>query len=104
MPTVSALGTNYNLPNYHGRVHQLTPADTPLTTAIMSASGLEIERARTFEWTTFDLRTAAQNTVVDGDSAGTPENRSRWRTRLSCAACISTSWASCRRAKACRPS
>lgn len=77
MATVSALGTNYNLPNYHGRVHQLTPSDTPFTTALMGTSGLEIETARTFEWTTFDLRTAAQNVVVDGDSAGTPENRSR---------------------------
>jgi len=77
MATVSALGTNYNLPNYHGRVHYLTPSDTPFTTALMGTSGLEVETARTFEWTTADLRAAAQNTVVDGDSAGTPENRDR---------------------------
>lgn len=79
MPTVAELGTNFNLPNYHGRVIQLTPSDTPLSTAIMAMApgGGEVETARTFEWQTFDLRDAAQRTVVDGDRVGTPEHRSR---------------------------
>ena len=78
MPTVAALGTSFNLPNYHGRVHPLTPSDTPFTTALMGMSGGgEVDPARTFEWQTTDLRDAAQNTVVDGDRAGTGEHRSR---------------------------
>jgi len=78
MPTVAALGTSFNLPNYHGRVHPLTPSDTPFTTALMGQSGGgEVDPARTFEWQTTDLRDAAQNTVVDGDRVGTGEHRSR---------------------------
>lgn len=79
MPTVAALGTNYNLPQYHGRVHQLTPSDTPFFTALVGTAdgGGEIEASRTFEWQTFDLRAAGQNTVPDGDRTGTPEHRSR---------------------------
>lgn len=79
MATVSALGTNFNLPNYHGRVHQLTPSDTPFFTALVGTApgGGEIQSSRTFEWQTFDLRSAAQNTVVDGAAAGTGEHRSR---------------------------
>lgn len=79
MPTVSAIGTNFNLPQYHGIVHPLTPSDTPFTTALMGTAegGGEVESARTFEWSTSDLRDAAQNTVVDGDRAGTGEVRSR---------------------------
>lgn len=81
MPTVSAIGTNFNLPNYHGRVHALTPSDTPFTTALMGTSvgggQVEISQSRTFEWQTSDLRSAGQNTVVDADRAGTGEHRSR---------------------------
>lgn len=79
MPTVADIGTNFNLPNYHGRVHQLTPSDTPLLTALMgtSAGGGEVSSSRTFEWQTYDLRDPAQNTVVDADRTGTPEHRSR---------------------------
>ncbi len=78
MATVSAIGTNYNLPQYHGRVHLLTPSDTPFTTALMGTApgGGELEAARTFEWQTVDLRAAAQNTVKDADRAGTGEHRS----------------------------
>lgn len=81
MATVNALGTNFNLPNYHGRLHLLTRADTPFLTALMGTSdggqAVMDPKARTFEWQTVDLRSRGQNTVVDGDSAGTPEHRSR---------------------------
>lgn len=79
MATVNALLTNFNGPNYHGRLHPLTSADTPFLTALMgtAAGGGRAEQARTFEWSTYDLRDAGQNTVVDGDSAGTGEHRSR---------------------------
>jgi hypothetical protein len=79
MPTVAAIGTNFNLPNYHGQVHHLTPSDTPFTTMLMGTApgGGEVDASRTFEWQTADLRAAAQNTVVDADRAGTGEVRSR---------------------------
>lgn len=79
MPTVAEMGTSFNLPNYRGRVHQLTPSDTPFTTALLGTAfgGGQVTASRTFEWQTFDLREADQRTVVDGDRVGTPEHRSR---------------------------
>ena len=34
MAGISALGTNYNLPNYTGILHALTPFETPFFSAI----------------------------------------------------------------------
>lgn len=79
MPTVNEILTNFNGPNYHGRLHMLTPTDTPFLTALMGTAmgGGRVEQARTFEWQTVDLRDAGQNTVVDADRTGTGEHRSR---------------------------
>ncbi|WP_326565083.1 DUF5309 family protein [Amycolatopsis rhabdoformis] len=78
MSGITALGTTYNLPNYSGILYQLTPADTPFFSAIggLSAGGGQATDYE-FEWETFDLRDAAQNTVLEGQDAPTDQNRVR---------------------------
>ncbi|WP_101788654.1 SU10 major capsid protein [Nonomuraea indica] len=77
MAGITALGTTYNLPNYTGILHQLTPSDTPFFSAIGGLSGGGQTDSIEFEWQTFDLRTAAQTTRVEGAEAPTEEERVR---------------------------
>ncbi|MFP8960030.1 DUF5309 family protein [Streptomyces nanhaiensis] len=77
MAGITALGTTYNLPNYTGILHQLTPADTPFFSAIGGLTGGGQTNAIEFEWETFDLRAAGQNTAVEGADAPGEENRVR---------------------------
>ncbi|SFO59882.1 SU10 major capsid protein [Amycolatopsis rubida] len=78
MSGITALGTTYNLPNYSGILYQLTPADVPFFSAIGGLSGGGGQAADyEFEWETFDLRDAAQNTVLEGADAPTEQNRVR---------------------------
>jgi len=74
---ITALGTTYNLPNYTGILHQLTPSDTPFFSAIGGLNGGAQTDSIEFEWQTFDLRAAAQNTKVEGEDAPAMENRVR---------------------------
>ncbi|WNI16620.1 SU10 major capsid protein [Actinacidiphila sp. ITFR-21] len=75
--SITALGTTYNLPNYTGILHQLTPDDTPFFASIGGLSGGGQTTATQFEWETFDLRAAGQNTALEGADAPTPQNRIR---------------------------
>lgn len=79
MATVNDIANSFNVPNYHGRVHQLTPDDTPFFNLLAGASegGGEVVNHRTFEWQTFDLRSAAQNTKQDSVAAPSEESRDR---------------------------
>jgi hypothetical protein len=74
---ITALGTTYNLPNYSGMLHQLTPADTPFFSAIGGLSGGGQTTDTKFEWETFDLRSAAQPDVLEGADAPTEQGRVR---------------------------
>lgn len=76
MATVSALGTTYNLPNYTGILHQLTPSDTPFFSAIGGLTGGGQTTSTEFEWETYDLRAAGQNVAVEGADP-TDEERDR---------------------------
>ncbi|WP_333770939.1 SU10 major capsid protein [Streptomyces sp. IBSBF 2435] len=75
--SITALGTTYNLPNYTGILHQLTPDDTPFFASIGGLSGGGQCTATQFEWETFDLRSAGQNTALEGQDAPTEQNRVR---------------------------
>jgi len=74
---ISGLGTNYNLPNYTGVLFQLTPADTPLFSAIGGLAGGGQTTSTEFEWETFDLRNPSQPAVVEGADAPTAASRVR---------------------------
>lgn len=77
MAGISALGTNYNLPNYTGILHALTPADVPLFSAIGGLTGGGQTTSTEFEWQTYDLRDAAQPAIVEGADAPTLTGRVR---------------------------
>lgn len=77
MAGITGRGLTYSLPNYHGVLLALTPEDTPFTTAIGGLTGGEKADATEFEWQTYDLRAAAQNTKVEGADAPTAEERVR---------------------------
>lgn len=77
MAGITALGTTYNLPNYSGFLHQLTPADTPFFSAIGGLSGGGQTTDTEFEWQTFDLRSAAQPAVLEGADAPAAQERVR---------------------------
>jgi hypothetical protein len=77
MAGISALGTNYNLPNYTGILHALTPADTPFFSAIGGLTGGMQTTSTEFEWQTYDLRDATQPEIVEGADAPTLAGRVR---------------------------
>lgn len=77
MAGITALGTNYNLPNYTGILHALTPADTPFFSAIGGLTGGKQTTSTEFEWQTYDLRDATQPAIVEGADAPTLSGRVR---------------------------
>ncbi|WP_327703632.1 DUF5309 domain-containing protein [Streptomyces decoyicus] len=81
MSGITALGTTYNLPNYTGVLHQLTPSDTPFFSAIGGLTGGGQTSSIEFEWQTFDLRSAGQNTALEGADA--PSDAERVRANVS---------------------
>ncbi|TDE02842.1 SU10 major capsid protein [Jiangella asiatica] len=66
MAPVTGLGTTYNLPNFTGILHQLTPSDTPFFSAIGGLTGGGQTTSTEFEWETFDLRDASQPDIPEG--------------------------------------
>lgn len=77
MSGITGLGTTYDLPNYTGILHQLTPAATPLFSAIGGLNGGGQTTGVEFEWETFDLRPAGQNVALEGATAPTGVGRVR---------------------------
>jgi hypothetical protein len=77
MAGITALGTTYNLPNYTGILYQLTPADTPFFSAIGGLTGGGQSTDTEFEWETYDLRSASQPAVLEGQDAPTEQARVR---------------------------
>lgn len=77
MGGISGQGTNYNLPNFVGDIFQITPSDTPFLSSIGRLTGGERANATLFQWQAYDLRTASQNTRVEGAAAPTAEARIR---------------------------
>lgn len=84
MSGVSGLGTTYNLPNYHGQLFALSPADTPLLSAIGGLTGGGRVTSPKFEWQTYDLRAASQRAKVEGADAPTAEERVRGNVENVC--------------------
>lgn len=77
MAGITGLGTTYNLPNYTGILHSLTPADTPFFSAIGGLTGGGQTDSIEFEWQTYDLRAAGQNAKLEGADAPTGQERVR---------------------------
>lgn len=56
MAGITGIGTTFTLPNYHGELFGITPADTPLLSAIGGLTGGRRASSTAFEWQTYDLR------------------------------------------------
>jgi hypothetical protein len=77
MAGTTGIGTTFSLPNFHGELLALTPADTPFLTAIGGLSGGKQTTSTAFEWQTSDLRDPAQPSVLEGATAPTAQARVR---------------------------
>jgi hypothetical protein len=77
MAGITGMGTTFNLPNYTGELFALTPADTPVLSAIGGLTGGGMTTSVEFEWETYDLRDPAQRTRLEGADAPTAEERVR---------------------------
>lgn len=81
MSGITGIGTTFNLPNYHGELFSLTPAETPLLSAIGGLTGggqiADVEA----EWQLEDLRDPSQRTRTEGATAPTAEGRVRANVR-----------------------
>jgi hypothetical protein len=84
MAGITGMGTTFNLPNYVGELFGLTPADTPLLSAIGGLTGGGMTTAPEFEWQTFDLRDPSQRVRAEGATAPTAEERVRANIRNIC--------------------
>ncbi|MGW1039887.1 SU10 major capsid protein [Streptomyces sp. NPDC002547] len=81
MAGITGMGTTFNLPNYAGELFAITPADTPLLSAIGGLTGGGMTTGVEFEWQTYDLRDPGQNVQVEGASAPTAQERVRANVR-----------------------
>ncbi|WP_329423998.1 SU10 major capsid protein [Streptomyces sp. NBC_01268] len=81
MAGITGMGTTFNLPNYANELFSLTPADTPLLSAIGGLTGGGMTSGVEFEWQTYDLRDPGQNTQVEGATAPTGVARVRANVR-----------------------
>lgn len=77
MASTTGIGTTFDLPNYHGELFALTPADTPLLSASGGLGGGRQSDSTTAEWQTYDLRDAASRPRLEGADAPTAEERVR---------------------------
>lgn len=77
MSGITGLGTTYNLPNYTGILHQLTPEDTAFFSVIGGLAGGGQSTSTEFEWQTEDLRDAAVPDVLEGADAPALTGRAR---------------------------
>jgi len=77
MSGITGIGTTFGLPNYHGELLALTPAETPFLTAIGGLSGGGQTTSTAFEWQTYDLRDPSQPANLEGATAPTAQGRAR---------------------------
>ena len=81
MSGITAMGTTFNLPNYHGELFSLTPATTPLLSAIGGLTGGMQTDSTQLEWQTYDLASRTQPGALEGATAPTAEGRVRANVR-----------------------
>lgn len=77
MAGITGIGTTFNLPNFHGELISITPADTPLLSAAGGLSGGAQTDSPSFEWQTEDLRAPENRDRLEGADAPVSEERVR---------------------------
>lgn len=77
MSGITGLGTTFNLPNYHGELFAVSPAETPLLSAAGGLGQGGQVTDTTIEWQKYDLRDPSIRTRLEGADAPTAEARVR---------------------------
>jgi hypothetical protein len=77
MSGITAVGSTFNEPNYHGELIALTPTDTPLLSAAGGVGGVGSVTDTTVEWQKYDLRDPEINPALEGADAPSPNARVR---------------------------
>ena len=77
MSGTTGIGTTFDLPNYHGELFAVTPADTPLLSASGGLGRGKQSESTTIEWQSYDLRDASSRPRLEGADAPTAEERVR---------------------------
>lgn len=78
MAGITGMGDTFDLPNFVGELFQVTPADTPLLSAIGGLTGGRPADATLFQWSAFDLRAGSSTRqALEGANAPTAEARVR---------------------------
>jgi hypothetical protein len=77
MSGITAVGTTFNEPNYHGELIALTPTDTPLLSAAGGIGGFGQITDTTAEWQKYDLRDPEINPALEGADAPSTQARVR---------------------------
>lgn len=84
MSGITGMGTVFSLPNYHGELFAISPADTPLLSSIGGLTGGGMASSVEFEWQQYDLRAPTQNVALEGAPAPTGVGRVRANVRNVC--------------------
>lgn len=80
MGSFTSLGTTFDIPNYTGPLFGVSPEETPLISMIGGLNGGRPLMSKSFEWETYDLKTAGYGTPsVEG---GAPSFVGRTRTNV----------------------
>ncbi|MEU7814124.1 DUF5309 family protein [Pseudonocardia sp. NPDC049154] len=77
MAGITAIGSTFNLPNYHGELLNITPVDTPLLSLSGGLNSGGQSADTEFEWSEFDLRDPEIRPRLEGADAPNPEARVR---------------------------
>ncbi|HEY9411700.1 MAG TPA: DUF5309 family protein [Jiangellaceae bacterium] len=77
MSGITAVGSTFNEPNYHGELIALTPTETPLLSAAGGVGGPGSVTDTTIEWQTFDLRDPEIAPALEGADAPAAQARVR---------------------------
>lgn len=77
MSGITAVGSTFNEPNYHGELIALSPVETPLLSAAGGVSGPGQVTDTTVEWQTYDLRAPEINPALEGADAPSAQARVR---------------------------
>ena len=80
MSGITAVGSTFNEPNYHGELIALTPTDTPLLSAAGGVGGAGQVTDTTIEWQTYDLRDPEIAPALEGADA--PASNARVRANV----------------------
>lgn len=80
MGAIAGTGTSFNLPNYVGELHSITPTETPLLSILGGIGNGKVNTTKEDVWQTYDLKTTEQRASLEGAD---PDYAGRTRSEVS---------------------